>query len=53
MVAKVTRVAFEYQQEFRKDVFVDMNCYRRWGHNELDDPTFTSPALYKIIHTKK
>lgn len=38
---------------FRKDVFIDMNCYRQWGHNELDDPTFTNPALYKIIHRRQ
>ena len=38
----------EYQRKFRKDVFVDMVCYRRHGHNELDDPTFTNPLLYKV-----
>lgn len=53
MVVKATRIAFEYQRIFRKDVFVDLNCYRQWGHNELDDPTLTNPALYEIIHSKK
>lgn len=53
MVVKATRLAFEYQRRFRKDVFVDLNCFRLWGHNELDDPTFTNPALYKIIKTRR
>ncbi|KAF2897265.1 hypothetical protein ILUMI_08905 [Ignelater luminosus] len=53
LVLKAARVAFEYQRKFRKEVFVDMNCYRQWGHNELDDPTFTNPSLYKIIHSRK
>lgn len=48
----VTRLAFAYQQKFHKDVFIDYQCFRRWGHNELDDPTFTNPAIYKIIHTR-
>ncbi|XP_055906250.1 probable 2-oxoglutarate dehydrogenase E1 component DHKTD1 homolog, mitochondrial [Eupeodes corollae] len=52
-VAIVTQLAFNYQRKFRKDVFVDMNCFRRWGHNELDDPTFTNPALYSVIHNRK
>ncbi|CAG9863171.1 unnamed protein product [Phyllotreta striolata] len=52
-VLKATRLAFEYQRKFRKDVFVDVNCYRQWGHNELDDPSFTNPALYNIIRSKK
>ncbi|KAK5647733.1 hypothetical protein RI129_002625 [Pyrocoelia pectoralis] len=52
-VLKATRIAMEYQRKFRKDVFVDMNCFRQWGHNEMDDPTFTNPELYKIIHSRK
>nr|XP_003706992.1 PREDICTED: probable 2-oxoglutarate dehydrogenase E1 component DHKTD1 homolog, mitochondrial isoform X1 [Megachile rotundata] len=52
MVVRATRVAFNYQRKFRKDVFVDLNCFRRWGHNELDDPTFTNPLIYKIIHNR-
>ncbi|XP_072390539.1 probable 2-oxoadipate dehydrogenase complex component E1 homolog isoform X1 [Diabrotica undecimpunctata] len=51
-VLKVTRLAFEYQRTFRKQIFVDINCYRQHGHNELDDPTFTNPALYGIIKNK-
>lgn len=52
-LALITRLSFDYQQKFRKDIFIDLNCFRRWGHNELDDPTFTNPALYKIIHNRK
>nr|XP_034185843.1 probable 2-oxoglutarate dehydrogenase E1 component DHKTD1 homolog, mitochondrial isoform X1 [Osmia lignaria] len=52
MVVRATRVAFKYQRKFRKDVFVDLNCFRRWGHNELDDPVFTNPIIYKIIHNR-
>uniref|UniRef100_A0A1A9UWW9 Transketolase-like pyrimidine-binding domain-containing protein n=1 Tax=Glossina austeni TaxID=7395 RepID=A0A1A9UWW9_GLOAU len=53
MLIHVTKLAFDYQRQFRKDVFIDLNCFRRWGHNELDDPTFTNPLVYKIIHTRK
>ena len=50
---KASAFALEYQREFRKDIFVDMLCYRRHGHNELDDPTFTNPLLYKAIEMKR
>nr|CAD7445064.1 unnamed protein product [Timema bartmani] len=53
MVMKAACLAVEYQRIFRKEVFVNMNCYRQWGHNELDDPTFTNPALYRIIHSQR
>ena len=53
MVAVVTKFAFEYQRQFRKDIFIDMNCFRRWGHNELDDPTFTNPLVYAIVNNRK
>nr|CAD7392524.1 unnamed protein product [Timema cristinae] len=53
MVMKAACLAVEYQRIFRKEVFVNMNCYRQWGHNELDDPTFTNPALYRIIHSRR
>ncbi|XP_063231857.1 probable 2-oxoglutarate dehydrogenase E1 component DHKTD1 homolog, mitochondrial isoform X2 [Bacillus rossius redtenbacheri] len=53
LVVKAARVAAQYQRKFRKDVFVDLNCYRKWGHNELDDPTFTNPALYRVINSQK
>jgi probable 2-oxoglutarate dehydrogenase E1 component DHKTD1 len=53
LVHLVTKLALDYQREFRKDVFIDYNCFRRHGHNEMDDPTFTNPLLYKIIHNRK
>jgi len=52
MVVRAARIAFKYQRYFRKDVFVDLNCFRRWGHNELDDPTITNPLMYKIIQNR-
>lgn len=52
-VLRATRLAVEYQQRFRKDVILDLICYRQWGHNELDEPFFTNPAMYKIIRSRK
>ena len=43
------RVALEYRQRFGQDVYIDMVCYRRHGHNESDEPKFTQPSLYNII----
>jgi 2-oxoglutarate dehydrogenase E1 component len=48
-VTYVAELAAEYRQRFNKDVFVDMVCYRKWGHNEGDDPSYTQPQMYKII----
>jgi len=48
-VTFAAKVAIEYRQKFGKDVVVDMFCYRRFGHNEGDDPTFTQPAMYAKI----
>lgn len=52
ILTAVTKIAFNYRQRFQKDVFIDLNCFRRWGHNEMDDPTFTNPALYQIIQNR-
>jgi 2-oxoglutarate decarboxylase len=46
---RVVEVAFDYRQEFQKDVVIDMICYRRHGHNEGDDPSYTQPILYRKI----
>ncbi|MEO1008166.1 MAG: 2-oxoglutarate dehydrogenase E1 component [Planctomycetota bacterium] len=46
-------IAAEYRQTFRKDVLLDMHCYRRFGHNEQDEASFTQPVLYKLIKGKK
>ncbi|XP_058064040.1 probable 2-oxoglutarate dehydrogenase E1 component DHKTD1 homolog, mitochondrial isoform X2 [Anopheles bellator] len=49
----MTQLAVEYRQRFGKDFFIDLNCFRRWGHNELDDPTVTNPLLYEVIRRRQ
>ncbi|MCC9136872.1 2-oxoglutarate dehydrogenase E1 component [Pontibacter silvestris] len=48
-VVFAVRLATEYRQRFQNDIFIDMVCYRRHGHNESDEPKFTQPQLYNII----
>ncbi|RKE42662.1 2-oxoglutarate dehydrogenase E1 component [Sphingobacterium detergens] len=48
-VVYAINLAVEYRQKYKTDVFIDLLCYRRFGHNEADEPKFTQPLLYKII----
>ncbi len=52
-VVHAARVAIEFRQKFHKDVVLDIFCYRRFGHNEGDEPMFTNPLMYKKIKTHK
>jgi 2-oxoglutarate dehydrogenase E1 component len=49
-VVYAMQLAIEFRQEFNRDVFVDMICYRKHGHNEADEPRFTQPKMYEIIN---
>lgn len=52
-VVHTMKLALEYRQKYKKDVFVDLLCYRKYGHNEGDEPKFTQPILYKAISKHK
>jgi 2-oxoglutarate dehydrogenase E1 component len=48
-VVQTIEIAMEYRQQFNRDVFIDLLCYRKYGHNEGDEPKFTQPSLYNLI----
>jgi 2-oxoglutarate dehydrogenase E1 component len=52
-VVYAAKIAIEFRQKFHKPVVIDMFCYRRFGHNEGDEPAFTQPVMYKKIHSQK
>ncbi|KIJ59952.1 hypothetical protein HYDPIDRAFT_117851 [Hydnomerulius pinastri MD-312] len=52
-VVRAVEIAFKYRNHFRKDIVIDLIVYRRWGHNELDEPAFTQPLMYQKIRSRR
>jgi 2-oxoglutarate dehydrogenase E1 component len=52
-VAMVVEMAMEYRSQFQSDVVIDMFCYRKFGHNEMDEPSFTQPLMYERVQQKQ
>ncbi len=52
-VAQVVRLAMEFRRTFHRNVVIDLYCYRRWGHNEGDEPSFTQPLLYRAVRKRQ
>ena len=52
-VVRVARLAYDYRQRFHRDIVIDLICYRRHGHNEADDPSFTQPQMYAMIDNQR
>jgi 2-oxoglutarate dehydrogenase E1 component len=51
-IAQVVDLAVDFRQRFHRDVLIEVWCYRKWGHNEGDEPEFTQPVMYRAIHKK-
>uniref|UniRef100_H2Y7C1 2-oxoadipate dehydrogenase complex component E1 n=1 Tax=Ciona savignyi TaxID=51511 RepID=H2Y7C1_CIOSA len=51
-VHRAAQLAVEYRHKYRKDIIIDLLCFRKWGHNEMDDPTMTQPVMYGVINNR-